>query len=189
VGYSPEDRAGTWGRLRVQYRGLDASHAFNRWSRIAGCAAEELADGVGALLDVLRRGRVLLDRDGRVFSRYWHESHVEVQRGFMPLIREARVDSSLVAQEVMTKPAFSSGSVRGGTTAAMRCAIRWGVTGDSVDVFFTDLWAMLTDQPLLGINNCPLRNTMRARQIDADLLLLQPHPRHSSFRVPRLTRD
>ena len=59
-----------WGRLVVDYDGLDPSLAFfQNWANRLGLTPEELRQGVAAVLDFTRRSRNLLDRDGRIFSK------------------------------------------------------------------------------------------------------------------------
>ncbi len=63
-----------WGRLKVAYRGLDASARFvQMWSNKLSLPPEDLVAGVAALLDHLRRQRMLYDSRRAIFSRYWNE--------------------------------------------------------------------------------------------------------------------
>src|SRR5690606_40717665 len=49
-----------WGRLKVGYRGVDDEMPFVvKWAPVLGVSGEVLAEGVAALLDHLRRVRLL----------------------------------------------------------------------------------------------------------------------------------
>jgi len=52
-----------------------------------GLSTEELLQGVAAVLDFTRRNRILLDRDGQIFSRIWQEGDREIANGYLPLFR------------------------------------------------------------------------------------------------------
>ena len=70
------------------YAGLEPSVAFflDSGNRL-GLRPEELRDGVAAILDFTRRSRILLDRDGRIFSKIWQEGDREIANGYLPLFR------------------------------------------------------------------------------------------------------
>lgn len=71
-----------WGRLRVGYRGLEPTLPFvEEWAPRTAADPADLAEGIAALLDVYRRGTHLLDRDGRLFSKFLREGAREIQRG------------------------------------------------------------------------------------------------------------
>jgi hypothetical protein len=77
-----------WGRLRVEYLGLDPDLAFVReWASRLNISNEQLAEGIAAILDRQRRGLHLLDREGTIFSRFWMEGDFEIQSGYLPLLR------------------------------------------------------------------------------------------------------
>jgi hypothetical protein len=128
MGHSQRIGLEPWGRMVVQYIGLDESLPFfATWGGRIGCSPAELRDGVADLLDVTRRARLLLDREGRIFSRYWRIDEREISYGYLPfseqppqglkLQLEARDNGSYVKQWLSER----------GQTAARHAARRWGV--------------------------------------------------------------
>jgi hypothetical protein len=171
-----------WGRLIVDYAGLEPSLAFfQNWSGRLGLSAGELCDGIAAVLDFSRRNRLLLDRDGRIFSKIWQEGDREIANGYLPLFRggpkglklqrDPGDESSRVTQWLGSRP-----------TAVSSVVERWGVDRQDVQQFLQELWLTLTDElhlivpaTLTGWQGRPLPGTTNVRQIDADLLRLRSH--------------
>ena len=169
-----------WGRLVVDYAGLEPSIAFfQNWASRLGLTAGELRDGVAGILDFTRRSRILFDRDGRIFSKTWQEGDREIANGYLPIFRGGPKGMKLqrdpgdvagrVTQWLGTRP-----------TSVVQTAQRWGVRPEDVPQFLRDLWNTLTDQlhlivpvTLTGFRDRPLPGTTNARQIDADLLRLR----------------
>jgi ATP-dependent helicase YprA (DUF1998 family) len=169
-----------WGRIAVDYMGLDDQDPFFiKWAKILGLQPSELMSGVAALLDGIRRQRLLLDRERHIFSRYWEAGDREIQRGYLPhmpggpkglkLQRTANDEKERVAQLLSVK----------GQTTAMKAAVGWGVTKGDVPRFLADLWAMLSDRleifapvTLTGSKGRPLPGCTDVRQVDADRVLL-----------------
>jgi len=177
-----------WGRLMVEYRGLIPTLPFfSEWAARARCSAEELRNGVASLLDVARRGRILLDRDGRIFSKFWHEGEREIQRGYVPLIRGGPKALKLHRATEDDAGRIQQWISNRGQTAAYQSVLRWGIPEILADDFFEALWTLLTselallmDGRLSGWRGNALPGTLGGRQIDADLLTLQAH--HGLFR-------
>lgn len=169
-----------WGRLLVDYDGLTAELPFfTQWSARLGVSPEELRDGVAAVLDFTRRSRILLDRDGQIFSRIWQEGDREIANGYLPLFRggpkglklqrDPSDEAGRIQQWIGTRP-----------TAMWQTALKWGVNPGDVPVFLRELWHLLTEQlPLImpvtltGFRGRPLPGSLGARQIDADRLQLR----------------
>ena len=171
-----------WGRLRVEYAGLDAGLPFFKtWSEELGLEPAVLLQGVAALLDATRRKMILYDPAGKIFTKIWHESEFEIQRGFMPelpgvprglkLTRAPGDDDSRVDQWLTGR----------GTSVARQCAAKWGVRPDRVGTFLDALWKMLTvDTKLLvevrlegpSPKRRHLPNCQGACQLDSDKFLL-----------------
>lgn len=168
-----------WGRLKVNYEGLDAALPwFQKNSSVLGMPAEDLRDGVASLLDYLRRKRVLHDPEREIFTKYWMDGDLEVQQGYLPQVgnpvgtklrRDPNEKQELVTQWL---------SDRGDTTVS-QIAKKWGVPVDSSEEFLTGLFKFLTDQKLLkpvrlkGSKGNPLPNVSEVYQVDADKLRLQ----------------
>lgn len=172
-----------WGRMRVEYAGITPELEFvEKWSAMMGVSPQALSDGIAALLDVTRRGGVLLDREGRIFSRLWQEGDFEILRGYLPILkgvprglklqREANDHQGRVQQWLSQK----------GQTVATQAAERWGVDKELVPQFLDEFWRLLTEglQLLMpatftGRRNRALSGCSDVRQIDADRLRLSPH--------------
>ncbi|MEQ1948806.1 MAG: DEAD/DEAH box helicase [Bryobacteraceae bacterium] len=169
-----------WGRLLVDYDGLTPDQPFfSQWGNRLGLSAEELLDGVAAVLDFTRRSRILLDRDGQIFSRIWQEGDREIANGYLPLFRGGPKGLKLqrdpgdvagrISQWIGTRP-----------TSMMQVAQKWGVHPNDVPVFLHELWELVADQlrlivpaTLTGFRARALPGATGARQIDADRLLLR----------------
>lgn len=170
-----------WGRIQVRYSGLGPDAAFvQTWAPRLRTTPELLADGIAAILDRLRRGLHLLDREGQVFSRYWMEGDLLIARGFLPqmpgvpkglkLEREEGDDSARVTQLL---------AARGDTS--LRQALRgWGLAKEEIGPFAAELWRFLTEEikilasvTLTGSKGRPLPGCAGVFQIDADRLLIR----------------
>lgn len=173
-----------WGRMRVDYAGLDAGQPFvvDEAARL-GVRAEELAQGIGALLDLMRRRNLTLyDRDGEVFTRFWQEGAREIQRGYLP--RLPGVPKGLkFARALSDDPnrVYQWTAPTGHLTNVREIAQSWGVPRDETDAFLERLWRYLTEDlrllvpvTLKGGRGKALPNCAGVYQIDADKLRLAP---------------
>ena len=174
-----------WGRIQVNYDGLTADLPFMQaWAEKLALSPETLLAGVASLLDTIRRKSILLDRDGRIFSRYWNDGDSEIQRGYMPkfagvpaglkLTRDPNDHKSRVQQWL---------SETGHQTSATQAVRSWGVPSADVPRILQDLWQLLTvDLNILvpvtlryNNNDKPIRGTQGVFQLDADKLRIVPH--------------
>jgi ATP-dependent helicase YprA (DUF1998 family) len=182
VGTGARQRIGLepWGRLRVDYLGLEPELPFfQAWGSRIRTTPELLRDGVAALLDSARRARMLYDPESRIFSRYWQEGDREVQNGYVPWFDAPpscfRVSG---AANTYVKVWLSEG----GRTAAWHAARRWGLTAPDIPTFYEELWRLLTIEIRLLTADI-LRNSRGNRipdtdggvQVDADRLVLRQH--------------
>jgi ATP-dependent helicase YprA (DUF1998 family)/SOS-response transcriptional repressor LexA len=172
-----------WGRMRVDYAGLDPGASFiARYAGALGIPPDRLADGVAALLDRMRRSLHLLDRQGELFSRFWSEGDSEILRGYLPLLpgvprglklqREGGDDPARVTQWLSER----------GDTSVRQAARTWGVGPDQVGQCVRDLWEFLVSEvrllapvTLKGFRGRALPGCPAVRQIDADKLVLVAH--------------
>jgi ATP-dependent helicase YprA (DUF1998 family) len=169
-----------WGRLRVEYLGLDAKDAFFReWAPKLGTDAGRLVEGVGALLDHLRRSRLLHDASTRLYGRQWGDGDKEIQYGYFPQFaggprgmkrsRAPQDSPQRVVQWVGERPGQVATTV---TT--------WGVPDEAREAFLDALWnhlvrvKLLVLAPLEGWGKA-LRGSAGTWQIDAAKLVLTPH--------------
>jgi hypothetical protein len=169
-----------WGRVRVEYVGLDPGHDFiGRWARRLGFEATALAEGVAALLDHLRRIRVLHDEPTRLFGKHWNDGDKEIQYGYLPSfsggprgVKLSRSPSDLparVTQWIGTRP-----------TQVWNAVSTWRVSENDLEDFLRELWDMLASTRLLvpvtleGWGR-PLPGSAGTFQIDATKLRLLPH--------------
>ena len=105
--------------------------------------SEGTAEGISALLDSYRRNRYFQDPIAPIFSRYWHESDEEVQRGFLPLldfppkgIKEKREEGDNAAYVTQ----FRSSR---GQTLAVNYISKWGAPLPIREGFLEALWPFL----------------------------------------------
>lgn len=177
-----------WGRLKVTYRGLTADVPFVReWAKRIKVEPPVLAEGIAGLLDIFRRNSILLDREGHIFSRFWGDGELEIQRGYLVVspgvpkalkLRRAAEDDKGRLSQILSER---------GDTIPRQAAKRWGVPEEFIDAFYEALWRVLTEElgilvpvTLTGFRNRPLPNCTGAYQIDADILRLEQH--HGVYR-------
>ena len=180
-----------WGRLRVDYRGLSADLPFvQTWAPVLGVEPAALAEGIGAMLDHLRRIRVLHDEHTKLFGRLWNSGDKEVQYGYVAtfiagpkgvkLSRATEDLPSRVTQWVGTRP-----------TQIWNAVTSWGVPEKQIEDFLTELFAALKSVELLlpvtleGWGR-PLKGASGTLQIDSGKLVL--HHNHGRYRCERCRR-
>ncbi|EKU96555.1 helicase family protein with metal-binding cysteine cluster [Leptolyngbya sp. PCC 7375] len=169
-----------WGRLCVDYGGLHTELPFiQHWSTQTGIPADDLVQGVAALLDYARRNTMLLDREGRLFSRIWREGDFEIQRGYMPILMGVPKGLKLTRASGDNNSRVQQWLSVNGDTTARQAARNWGIPRNNIEPFFDDLWRCLTNDikilvpsALEGRNNNRLANCEGVYQIDADKLRL-----------------
>ena len=172
-----------WGRARVRYHGLRPELPFmTAWSAQLGCTPEALCDGVSSLLDATRRGRVLFDRDTHLYSNYWHDSDREVSQGIIPMVQGGPRGLKLTRTVDDHKSFVQQWFGARGDSVARQAARRWGVKPIDMPAFFQELWTLLTDElrllvhvNLLGGRQRVLPGTRDVRQINADMLEIEPN--------------
>lgn len=169
-----------WGRLKVGYGGLEATLPFvERWAPALGVTPEALAEGVAALLDHLRRVRVLHDASTKLFEVMWNSGDKEVQYGYVPSfgggpkgVKLSRGPSDLparVTQWVGSRP-----------TQVWNAVASWGVPEQELESFLDELWDALVAAKLLvpvtltGWGK-PLKGSAGVYQIDSARLTLHAH--------------
>ncbi|MGE0024733.1 MAG: helicase-related protein, partial [Hyphomicrobium sp.] len=181
---APRQRLGleAWGRIRIDYVGLDAELPFVRdWARRLDLDPRRLADGIGAILDQQRRSLlVLLDREQRVFSHLWIDGMPEIQNGYLPLLRA--VPKGLKLRRGATDDSTRVSAWIGPRGTLVARAIRdFGVAATDVDRFLEELWDALTTAGILapvtlqGPRGNALPHSSGTHQIDGDRLLIAPH--------------
>lgn len=168
-----------WGRLKVEYKGLQATLPWIQNSaHQLGMPPEDLRDGVAGLLDYLRRKRILYDPEQEIFTRYWMDGDLEVQAGYLPqmgnpvgtkLRRESNEKPQLVTQWLSDH----------GDTTIRQMARKWNVAAEETEVFIEGLFKFLIDQKFIvpvrlkGARGQALPNVSEVYQVDADRLRLQ----------------
>ena len=172
-----------WGCMIVEYAGLSPELSFfETWAPRLDTSPADLASGVATLLDVTRRAGLVLDREGRIFSRFWQDGDFEIQRGYLPLMpgvprglklrREPHDDAARVQLWLSEH----------GDTLAKQLSRRFRVPPDRLDEFFNELWQLLAQDlqllatvTLTGSRNRALPRCAGVRQVDADKLRLTAH--------------
>ena len=167
-----------WGRMTVEYEGLDVELPWiQRQARALAISPGDLRDGVAAVLDYLRRRRVLRDPERGIFSQWWMDGDLELQQGYLPQMgapvgTKLRRGSMEKAQHVLQWI-----SERGDTTLR-QVAKKWGVPANDVESFLEGLFDLLKDQGLLvpvtlkGSKGGALPGLTGLYQVDADRLRL-----------------
>ncbi len=174
-----------WGRLRIKYAGLGQGSPFvMRWADRLGLPADELADGIAALLDMVRRKKLLLDRTGHIFSKFWGFGAREIENGYLPEMRGVPkgLKLSRMAGD-QTNRVDHWLSRTGHRTTASEVAGKWGVSPDDIPEFLEELWGFLTSPDvgllvpvtLTGSKGKALPHCSGTYQLDADKLVLKAH--------------
>ncbi len=176
-----------WGRMKVDYLGLDPGAAFmQKWANTLGIPPEDLKSGIEAVLDQQRRQRRLLDRMGHQFSRFWHDSDEEIQRGYMPL--PPAPGGMKLQYDSGDKKEYLSAWLSQRNTLMKQIARTWGVNDKDVAEFLRELWEYLSSESvgilvpaqLVSSRGKALPGTSGAYQIDADKLKLSSN--HGYYR-------
>jgi hypothetical protein len=169
-----------WGRLKVDYVGLTSDLDFvQHWAPRLDVEPAALTEGIGALLDHLRRVRLLHDDTTRLFGIRWNSGDKEVQYGYIPAFpggpkgaKLTRAPSDLpgrVTQWVGKRP-----------TQILNAVASWGVPEEELEDFMTELWGALKRAKLLvpveltGWGK-PLKGVTNPFQVNASKLRLHPH--------------
>ena len=173
-----------WGRMRVDYTGLNPRLPFfARWAAVAGITAEALHDGVASLLDSERKKMVVWDSRNRIFSKFWHESERDVQRGYLPSLKGVPKGLKLTRDAGDSIARVAQWWSARGATGARQAVQRWGIPSDRVLEFLEELWRLLRGEAgilcevqLLGSgpNGRVVTGTNGSCQLDADKFLLVP---------------
>lgn len=182
-----------WGRLRITYRGLDAGARFiQEWARQLGLPPEDLKGGIEALLDQLRRQRLLYDSRRAIFTRWWNEGDREIQRGYMPILPGPRgMKLSLDGGE---NKRYVRAWLSQRSTLVRQVAQKWGVDDDDIPHFLEALWdylrsdsvEILVPVTLRSGKGKPLAKCSGVYQIDSGKLLLGEN--HGYYRCTRCRR-
>ena len=170
-----------WGRMVVDYVGLDADLPFfEKWAEIAGWSKAELRDGVASLLDVARRGRLLLDAHQRIFTCYWADGDRLVQQGYIPSFPGGPQGVKLRRDPSDDKNRVSQWIAEQGVTSPQLMAAHWGVPKQQIEGFLEELWRLLAGElgilvsvTLTGYQGRALPSTGGSHQIDAAKLRLR----------------
>ncbi|MBW2065740.1 MAG: DUF1998 domain-containing protein [Deltaproteobacteria bacterium] len=181
-----------WGRMKVEYEGLDASLSWiQENARRLAMPAEDLRDGVAGLLDYLRRKRVLYDPEREVFTKYWMEGDLEVQQGYMPQIGNP-VGTKLRREPTEKKELVTQWISDRGDTTIRQIARKWRVEPDETEAFLESLFNFLLEQGLLtpvrlkGSRGKPLPNISGVYQVNGARLRLQQN--HGVWRCKNCRR-
>ena len=173
-----------WGRVRVSYASLDVELPFmQEWAEKLDITPQALIDAICSLLDTVRRKPILLDRDGRIFSKFWNDGDFEIQRGYMPKNAGVPVGLKLTRDVDDSKSRVQQWlSATGHQTTASQAARTWGVLPADIGQFLQELWRLLTEElkvlaptQLTGFQNRPIKGTHGVYQIDADKLIISPN--------------
>lgn len=183
---NPKQRIGleAWGRIRVEYHGLEVDLPFVRdWAIRLGTQPDRLVDGISAILDHQRRATLtLLDREEGIFSHFWMDGLPEIQNGYLPLLRG--VPKGLKLRRGPTDDASRVSAWIGtkGLTLVGRAAREFGVPDNQIEDFLTGLWKLLAEDlkllapvTLAGPRGNALAHCAGTHQIDGDRILIHPH--------------
>lgn len=173
-----------WGRLKVEYPGLNPAGAFfEKWAAKLATSPGVLAEGVAALLDLMRRKVYLYDPADEVFSRIWAEGDRPIQSGYLPLLKGVpkglKFTRSVTDDSRWVDGLYSPGHA----TVFSQVAGKWGVEKEETEDFLKELWALLVDPTagllrqvtLTGSQGHQLPNTAGSYQVDANHLRITEH--------------
>lgn len=182
-----------WGRLKVTYHGLTSGARFiQEWARKLGLPPDDLKGGVEALLDQLRRQRLLFDTEKEIFTRWWGEGETEIQRGYMPM--QPGPQGMKLRLEADDEKRYVRAWMTERNTLVREIARKWGVDDDEIPDFLAALWNWLTPDGVGILRPVTLRGTKGNAlpkcsgvfQIDAGKLMLNEN--HGYYRCKRCRR-
>ena len=170
-----------WGRMKVDYAGLDASLPWIReHAHRLGLPPEEMREGVAAALDYVRRRKVLYDAECLTFTKNRLAGDLEMQQGYL------RRFGGPKGVKLRRGPADDRGRVLqwlsdSGQTTMRQMAVKWGAEPGQAEELLRGLFEMLVERgflqsvQLLGARGKPLPNASGVYQVDADRIELLPH--------------
>ena len=170
-----------WGRMKVDYAGLDASLPWIReHAHRLGLPPEEMREGVAAALDYVRRRKVLYDAECLTFTKNRLAGDLEMQQGYL------RRFGGPKGVKLRRGPADDRGRVLqwlsdSGQTTMRQMAVKWGAEPGQAEELLRGLFEMLVERgflqsvQLLGARGKPLPNASGVFQVDADRIELLPH--------------
>jgi ATP-dependent helicase YprA (DUF1998 family) len=172
-----------WGRLRIDYLGLDASlPTVQAWATRLDIDPERMVEGFGTLIDFYRRDRMLFDPETRAFSRKFPDGHQWIMDGFLPelpaLPKAIKYKREGDDSERWLTQLWSDR----GRTRLRAVAERFGIPKDESEAFVKGFWKLVTDETKLfvsvtlqGWKGGALPNASGGYQLDADRLTLSSH--------------
>lgn len=145
TGFKQRESLETWGVSRVVYADVAPTTAWiMEWSARLGLDALELSEGISALLDSFRRNRYFNDERAPIFTRYWHESDLEVQKGFLPFFDFPPKALKERIEDGDNKTYVTQFRSARGQTLVMNFVSKWGIKEELQDEFLDGLWEFLT---------------------------------------------
>jgi hypothetical protein len=171
-----------WGRMKIDYLGLVPDLRFvQRWAARLAVEPDRLVEGIAALLDNMRRRLLLLDREGKIFSKFWMEGDPEIQYGFLPLMKGVPTGLKLEREPDDHHGRVTQWWSARGETGLKNAVRGWGLDGNDLESFVRGLWELLAEEikilapvTLTGARGRALPGCTGVRQIDADLLHIAP---------------
>lgn len=172
-----------WGRMKVEYQGLDANMRYiQETAHQLGIPPEEMRDGIMAVLDYLRRKRILWDAEHQLFSRMWMDGDLEIQQGYVPQF--GNPEGTKLRKDTTDRDGYVTQwlSQRGDTTLK-QMAKKWGVAQAQVDDFLEELFNFLAHPDrrflvpvtLRGSRGNALPHVSDVYQVNGDLLRMHAH--------------
>ncbi|HNC97848.1 MAG TPA: helicase, partial [Myxococcota bacterium] len=169
-----------WGRLKVIYQGLTPDMEWIRSRATAlGCPPEQLCEGVAALLDHLRRSRILWDATTKLFNQHWGSENREIQAGYFPPFAGGP-RGVMYSRGPDNLPARALQWVGSRPTQMWNAVETWGFSEDQIEPFLEELWSFLRREkflvpaPLEGWGKA-LKGSAGVWQVNAGKLLVKPH--------------
>jgi hypothetical protein len=169
-----------WGRLRVEYLGLDAEHEIIvRWADRLGIERAALTEGIAALLDHHRRTRALHDEPTHLFEKFWSSADKEVQYGYIPAFSGGPRGLKL-RRLPSDSPARAGQWIGARPTQVWNAVSAWRVPEEDMEPFLGDMWTLLLKTKLLVPARLEgwgrrLPGSEGTYQVDAGKLRLVPH--------------
>ena len=179
-----------WGLVRILYGGLNEKNEWiQKWSKLLGLDASILVDGIASLVDSYRRRGYFYDPGAPIYSRYWKEGDVEIQRGFLPFrdVPPKGIKETIGNDKKTYVTQFRSSK---GQTMAEKYVSKWEVFSDYKvdkqvkklrDSFLDELWIFLTrDTEILTLvelksnKNTPLSGVSGVYQVSSGIMGIIP---------------
>lgn len=172
-----------WGRIKVDYKGLDLSlEFFQIWGKNLGISPSDLIEGVASILDLTRRDKLFYDRVSDIYSKWWMSGDRQIQRSYFPELKSGPQGLKLTRGKEDSTTRVKQWISEKAQTKITQIASKWNIPQETYIEFLKELWKVLTDDlqliipvALKGAKDKNLPGCAGVYQLDADKVVIHSH--------------